>query len=38
MNSDRAVVVMASWNDQGYDGRHKLAVDLAARGIALADC
>ena len=34
--TDRAVVLMASWNDQGYDGRRKLAVDLAARGIASA--
>jgi dienelactone hydrolase len=34
--ADRAVVLMASWNDQGYDGRRKLAADLAARGIASA--
>ena len=34
--TDRAVVLMASWNDQGYDGRRKLAADLAARGIASA--
>ena len=33
--TDRAVVLMASWNDQGYDGRRKLAADLAARGICL---
>ncbi len=34
--ADRAVVLMASWNDQGYEGRRKLAADLAARGIAAA--
>ena len=34
--TDRAVVLMASWNDHGYAGRAKLAADLAARGIASA--
>jgi hypothetical protein len=32
----RAVVLMASWNDHGYEGRAKLAAGLAARGIASA--
>lgn len=32
----RAVVLMAAWNDHGYEGRRKLALDLAARGIASA--
>jgi dienelactone hydrolase len=32
--AERAVVLMASWNDQGYEGRSKMATDLAARGIA----
>lgn len=31
---DRVVVLMASWNDHGYQGRMRLARDLAARGIA----
>jgi hypothetical protein len=34
--ADRAVVLMASWNDHGYEGRRRLAADLAARGIASA--
>ncbi len=34
--AERAVVLMASWNDHGYHGRRKLAADLAARGIASA--
>ena len=32
----RAVVMLASWNDEGYQGRRKLAADLAARGVASA--
>jgi dienelactone hydrolase len=32
----RAVVLMASWNDHGYQGRAKLAADLTARGITCA--
>lgn len=31
---DRLVVLMAAWNDHGYQGRLRLARDLAARGIA----
>ena len=34
--ADRAVVLMASWNDQGYDGRRRIAAGLAAQGIASA--
>ena len=34
--AERAVVLMASWNDHGYEGRRRLAADLAARGIASA--
>ncbi|MFH1331165.1 MAG: alpha/beta hydrolase family protein [Actinomycetota bacterium] len=34
--TDRAVVLMAAWNDHGYQGRAKLAAGLAARGIASA--
>jgi len=30
----RLVVLMAAWNDHGYQGRLRLAGDLAARGIA----
>ena len=30
----RLVVLMAAWNDHGYQGRLRLARDLAARGIA----
>lgn len=32
--TDRVVVLMAAWNDQGYKGRLPLARDLAVRGIA----
>lgn len=34
--TDRAVVLMAAWNDHGYQGRSKLAASLAASGIASA--
>ncbi|MBM3695388.1 MAG: abhydrolase domain-containing 18 [Actinobacteria bacterium] len=34
--AERAVVLMAAWNDHGYEGRAKLAAALAARGIASA--
>ena len=31
---ERLVVLMAAWNDHGYQGRWRLARDLAARGVA----
>lgn len=33
-DTDRLVVLMAAWNDHGYQGRLRLARDLATRGIA----